>query len=200
MYSKEKLLEMLSSEKASTRYDACEWIRVSQESSPRIIKALEKATHDEDKEVAESANLALQADIHHQMATKMGIIEPNKIPENNSIHSNIDQSSSSHSQLIESTNVTEYERRGLEAPIPKEEYSCLEMCQAITFFVGAFTILALAINPSSFFEMGAWSWILIGTLIFYIGLQIYATIQFGFGKSFHFFKFLASGRGGRGGK
>ena len=76
MYSKEKLLEMLSSEKASTRYDACEWLRVSQESSPEIVIALEKATHDDDKEIAERAAYALQADIHHQMAIKMGIVEP----------------------------------------------------------------------------------------------------------------------------
>ena len=78
MYSKEKLLEMLSSKKASVRYEACEWIRVSQESSPEIVMALEKATNDLDKEVAERANLALQADIHHQLAIKMGIVEPDK--------------------------------------------------------------------------------------------------------------------------
>jgi hypothetical protein len=81
MYSKEKLLEMLSSEKSSTRYEACEWIRVSQESSPEIINALEKASHDLDKEVAERAILALQADVHHQMAIKMGIIEPDTTTE-----------------------------------------------------------------------------------------------------------------------
>jgi tetratricopeptide (TPR) repeat protein len=75
MYTKAKLLEMLASDKSSVRYDACEWIRVSQESSPEIINALVKASHDQDKEVAERANLTLQADIHHQMAIKMGIVE-----------------------------------------------------------------------------------------------------------------------------
>ena len=70
MYSKEKLLEMLSSEKASTRYDACEWIRVSQESSPEIVTALDKATHDEDKEVAERAAYALQVVVHLRIAIK----------------------------------------------------------------------------------------------------------------------------------
>jgi len=78
MYSKEKLLQMLSSKKASVRYDACEWIRVNQESSPEIVNALVKATHDSDNEVADRANLALQADIHHKMAIKMGMIEPDK--------------------------------------------------------------------------------------------------------------------------
>ena len=82
LYSKEKLLEMLSSKKASVRYEACEWIRVSQESSPRIIKALEKVSRDSDEEVAERATLALQADVHHQMAVKMGMIEPDKTGEN----------------------------------------------------------------------------------------------------------------------
>lgn len=81
MYTKEKLLKMLSSDKASVRYDACEWIRVSHESSPEIVTALEKATHDVDKEVAKRATLALRADMHHQMAIKMGMIEPEKTEE-----------------------------------------------------------------------------------------------------------------------
>jgi hypothetical protein len=79
MYTKEKLLEMLTSKKASVRYDACEWLRVRQESSPEIVTALEKATHDEDKEVAERAKLALHADIHHQKAIEIGMIKPDKV-------------------------------------------------------------------------------------------------------------------------
>jgi hypothetical protein len=76
MYTKEKLLTMLTSRKASVRYDACEWLRVWQESSPEIIRALERAAHDEDKEVEERARFALMADAHRQMALKMGIISP----------------------------------------------------------------------------------------------------------------------------
>lgn len=76
MYTNEKLLEMLKSKKTSVRYEACEWIRVSQESSSEIVIAIEKATHDVDKEVAQRAELALQADVHHQMAINMGMIEP----------------------------------------------------------------------------------------------------------------------------
>ncbi len=72
MYLKEKLLQMLTSKKSSVRYEACEWIRVRQESSPEIVTAIEKATYDGDKEVAERAKLALQADVHHQMAIEMG--------------------------------------------------------------------------------------------------------------------------------
>lgn len=76
MYSKQKLLEMITSQKASVRYDACEWMRVSRESSPEMVKALDRATYDLDKQVAERARYALQADVHHQMAIKLGIIKP----------------------------------------------------------------------------------------------------------------------------
>jgi hypothetical protein len=79
MYSNKKLLDMLSSEKASTRYDACEWLRVRQESSPEIVRALQRATYDENKEVAERAKYALEADTHHRMAVKMGIAKPEMI-------------------------------------------------------------------------------------------------------------------------
>jgi hypothetical protein len=89
MYSKEKLLEMLSSEKASTRYDACEELRVSEESSPEIINALVNATQDEESWVAAKAKLALQVDVHHQMAINMGIIEPDKAEENMTIQTEI---------------------------------------------------------------------------------------------------------------
>jgi uncharacterized RDD family membrane protein YckC len=83
MYSKEKLLEMLSSDKASIRYDACEDLRVSEESSPEIINALVNATQDEESWVAVKAKLALQADVHHQLAIKMGIVEPENIDSEN---------------------------------------------------------------------------------------------------------------------
>jgi hypothetical protein len=67
---------MLSSDKASVRYDACELIRISEESSPELVTALVKATHDNNKDVAERANAALKADVHHQMAINVGIIKP----------------------------------------------------------------------------------------------------------------------------
>jgi len=76
MYSQEKLLEMLTNKKTSVRYDACEWLRVSQESSPEIIHALEKASRDPNKDVSERANLALKSDVHHQMAIQIGMIKP----------------------------------------------------------------------------------------------------------------------------
>jgi hypothetical protein len=67
MYSQEQLLKMLSSSQSSLRYDACEDIRINQESSPEIIAALEKAILDLDPNVAERAKLALLAALHHHV-------------------------------------------------------------------------------------------------------------------------------------
>jgi hypothetical protein len=78
MYSAQKLLEMIDSERSSSRYDACEWLRVSQASSPEIIYALQKATHDSDPEVANRATYALQADVHHHQAVQMGLATPDE--------------------------------------------------------------------------------------------------------------------------
>jgi hypothetical protein len=78
----------------------------------------------------------------------------------------------------------------------KEEYSCLEVCQAITF-PGVLFIVPLVINPSAFFDLGAWSWIFFGAFLIHIGLWIYAVINLGFRKSFHFLDLVGSGRGGK---
>ena len=66
---------MIGSDKPSKRYDAVEWMRISQDSSPDMVYALQKATLDGDKEVSDRATLALQADAHHQMMIKMGLIQ-----------------------------------------------------------------------------------------------------------------------------
>ena len=79
LYNKEKLLEMLKSNKASDRYEACERLRLSKESSPEIVTALDKATNDEDKDIVERAILALSSDVHYHMAVKMGVIEPDTV-------------------------------------------------------------------------------------------------------------------------
>jgi hypothetical protein len=76
MYTKEVLLEMLLSDKPPVRYEACEMIRASSKSSPEVISALLKALHDSNGEVAGRARAALHADVHHQMAIKMGIEKP----------------------------------------------------------------------------------------------------------------------------
>lgn len=79
MYTKEKFLEMLASNNASIRYEACDRLLLNQESSPEIVQALQLACQDPDPDVAERANLALQADVHHQLAIELGIIQPDPI-------------------------------------------------------------------------------------------------------------------------
>jgi len=79
MDTTEKLLAMLTDKKASRRYDACEWLRISQTSSPEVIRALQKAALDEDQEVAARAKLALEADVHHRMMVKMRLVEPDEM-------------------------------------------------------------------------------------------------------------------------
>ena len=95
MYTTEKILEMLSSDKALVREEACEWLRFSQESSPEIVTALEKVTHDENFYIAEKAITALNADIHHQMVIKMGMIVPDKIVRDETKQTASDQPSAS---------------------------------------------------------------------------------------------------------
>jgi hypothetical protein len=69
----DKTLKMLKSPKADTRYDACEELRLASESSPEVIIALEEATQDENKDVAEMARQALGSDVHQRMGIKTGI-------------------------------------------------------------------------------------------------------------------------------
>jgi len=68
----QKILQMLDSPKSSIRYDACEELRVANESSEQVILALEKTLGDPDPEVAEAAKKALQAEKHRQMLETLG--------------------------------------------------------------------------------------------------------------------------------
>jgi hypothetical protein len=186
VYSIDKFIEMLSSKNASTRYAACEWIRAIEESSPEIVTALEKATHDEDKEVAERAKLALQEEgVHRQMALKMGFTEPHEIqigntqlqwpikPESQKNQTeNQDQSSDSWDLLYD------------------DQFVYLQACQAVTFIIIFFSIIYLGLSGSDVYKIGVWSWILIGIYLIYIGMQVYSIIKFGFRNSFYFLKVL----------
>lgn len=75
MYTKEELLGMIASDDPEERWDACMRLKDSEETSPEIVRALEKATHDEDIGVAERARQALQANIHYQEAIYLGLIK-----------------------------------------------------------------------------------------------------------------------------
>jgi hypothetical protein len=74
----EEYLNMLKSEDADARFDACDELCVATESSPEIILALEEAAQDEDREVAERARQALGAEVHSQMALIIGRVPPRK--------------------------------------------------------------------------------------------------------------------------
>jgi uncharacterized protein YbjQ (UPF0145 family) len=68
----DKLVEMLSSPNAGKRYDACEELRVTGESSVAAVTALEHALNDTDHEVAERAKRALIADVHRAVLLQLG--------------------------------------------------------------------------------------------------------------------------------
>ena len=55
----EKLISMLQSPKSSTRYEACEYLRVAPALTPEAIIALQNAINDPDASVAEAAQRAL---------------------------------------------------------------------------------------------------------------------------------------------
>ncbi len=67
----DKYIQMLSSPKAGLRYDACERLRISKESSVEAVLALLITCEDTDKEVAERAEKALAADIHQEILQRM---------------------------------------------------------------------------------------------------------------------------------
>jgi uncharacterized protein YbjQ (UPF0145 family) len=72
----DKFLQMLNSPNASTRYDACEQLRIANESSEQIVIALEKSLEDKDPDVADAAMRALKAEIHQQILAKLGRATP----------------------------------------------------------------------------------------------------------------------------
>jgi len=84
-------------------------MRVSQESSPKIYTTLEKAIHDEDKEVVARASLALHANVDHQMAIKMGIIEPGETESGAEgiLDSGVEQVQSACAEMAVSTGILE---------------------------------------------------------------------------------------------
>jgi hypothetical protein len=205
MYSKEKLLEMLSSEKASTRYDACEWLWVSQESSPEIVTALEKATHDLDKEVAEIAKLALQTDVHHQMAIKIGIVEPTNLKIRN-IQQVRDQPSVIEPTHHKFMNTEAIHRKATNNPLSEGVTYSFQQNQIITIYLflcsAPIGLCLLVTQPSIFIEAKCISIIILGTIFPFLGFQIYSIIKYGFEDSFSFLKHMhwSRGRGHGGGK
>lgn len=54
-----RLVEQLHSPKKDDRYEACEWLRVAPSLPQTALEALEQATHDPDKLVADAATQAI---------------------------------------------------------------------------------------------------------------------------------------------
>lgn len=71
----DRILAQLESPNADKRFDACELLRVSNESSEAIVNALIKVMHDQNPDVADAAKRAFEANAHHQMAIKLGLIK-----------------------------------------------------------------------------------------------------------------------------
>ena len=69
----EKLIEMLRSPKASTRFEACELLRVAPVITPEGIAALENALHDPDPGVVESAKSVLAVHRGRKLPTPSGL-------------------------------------------------------------------------------------------------------------------------------
>lgn len=80
----EKCLEMLKNPKAYKRYEACEELRVGDNSNEKVVDALEKLTNDPDPEVAYAAVRALNSEANKAVLASLGKQPPalasNRVP------------------------------------------------------------------------------------------------------------------------
>ena len=72
----EKLVTMLHSPKAGTRYDACEYLRVVPAITPEAIRALQNALNDPDASVAEAAQRALDVQLTPEPSREVPLGSP----------------------------------------------------------------------------------------------------------------------------
>jgi uncharacterized protein YbjQ (UPF0145 family) len=71
MSSLNKYIQMLSSPDINIRYEACEELRVGNESSEEAVIALERLLGDKDKDVVDAARRALNSDVHMKIITNL---------------------------------------------------------------------------------------------------------------------------------
>jgi hypothetical protein len=171
MATEANLLEMLSSDNTQVRKIALDRLCDSHVTSEPIITALEKATHDENPQVAGKAIQALQSEVHRKMAAKMGIATP------------------------EETKVMSI--KAIEE-VPSwfrwcQVITLFPFCLTIIMIV-----ITVFIDVSLLTEMNLFYGILLAMSIIYIGLQIYAIIRFGVEDSFSFLQHIHLVYGGRG--
>jgi hypothetical protein len=186
MYSKAKLLKILSRDQPSMRYDTCEYINAIQESSPERVAALEKTILDLDPKVAERAKQALVVGLKKSIALA-------------NLHINKSVDKLTHPSSLENNHFEE--PNDAISRVARPSMTML-VCQSITFFSTIiFSALSLAIiftslatvlmgGPLEFYNTGVCGWILISMFLIYIALQIYATRKYGFRASFFFLKLV----------
>ena len=82
----DKYVHMLESPKASVKFEACEELRVANESSEAAVLALEKVARDPDPTVADAARRALDADVHVEILTRLGRSSPKSEEQARRVH------------------------------------------------------------------------------------------------------------------
>jgi hypothetical protein len=170
MLPKEKLLEMLSGEHNSLfRLDACRMLRSSPDSSPEIVEALIKASHDTDEEVAHAAINALNAEVHREMVLKMGLSLELDIPTDHQ------EKNSSLVRLQIGQSITFLLCVGILL------FSIYNMSGSYSHGEWTWTSAGRGIITSAI-----WRGIFIGVYLLYIGLQVYAILKYGLIESFAF--------------
>ena len=170
MLPKEKLLEMLSGVSSSLyRLNACQLLQSSPDSSPEIVEALIKASHDPDEEVAHAAINALNAEVHRQMALKMGLSLELDIP------TDYHEKNTSFARLQILQAITFFLCVGILL------YSIYNMSGSYSNGEWTWTSAGRGIITSAI-----WRGIFIGVYLLYIGLQVYAILKYGLSESFAF--------------
>jgi hypothetical protein len=179
----DKLLEMLSSNDAQVRIKAIEQVRESQPASEEIIKAVEKASHDENPEVAEKAAQALQNAEHQQMTANTGMIVDQ---EEDATLSTTNQTPSTGSAHVETPKSKRAKRTSPDIPPPNYVPNWLQNCQAVTFFFSALALITTILESDSSEFLYGDGRIFIFVIMAYFGFQIYAIMKYGFKASFYF--------------
>ena len=173
-----KLLEMLSSNSPQVRYMALEQLRDSKVTSEAIVEALDKATCDENKAIADQAINALQTEVHHNLAIKMGISELNQTIE--PTQSKLHQTTATISPTIETTKSKMNEVQPIDIPFTVVVPNWLLYCQAITFFFSSLALITSIIEGDSSEFINGDGRIYLLVILTYLGFQLYAIRKFGF--------------------
>lgn len=179
MDKQKEVLEMLASDQAVVRLQACEWLRTSEVTSPEIVKALQCAALDDDEEVRMQAKSALRAEIHLHEVHRLSHAEMDNIKAKNILSD----------QSLHQGNQVENQAINLAAD---NKFILLQVGQGLTLFGSILLALWLWSYDINIFSFGPWTWIIALVFLAYIGLQVVAIGKYGFVNSFFFLKFIAN--------